>query len=869
MELLYIAEKKDAGKALVEYLSKKTGKPIQTAKFHASVGQYTVAWLKGHTLGLIPPEGYDPRFKNRNDFSVLPIFPEHFVVEPSSDTAPYISNIRDLLKVHDTVIHFGDPDREGQLIVDEVLYFLKNKKPVKRLWAASLDDKSLQTALDSIQSNSQYARVYQSALARSHADWVYGINMSRAVTIAARKKGSTTFFSTGRVQTPTLALVVNREEAITNFTPVDYFVPWIDVTCPTLCHAFWKHEPEDSRLDPLSGKLTDLKIAKEIQDQCQRDGKATVTSYSIEPGVVPPPLMFSTSSLQVLCSALFGISPKETLQIASSLYLKKITSYPRTSCEYLPESQLSSVEAIFTSLAKSPLPTTFAKGIRGSKQDLKSRAWDDKKVSPDKTAHHAITILPLDNPAILAELSPIELAVYGEIAKRFITQFWPSAKYQTTKVKFSCGSEIFGIDGRKYTDDGWKAAFETPAEQTDEAETPLRSDIPSMKVGDVFPITGAGFESLATKPPKRFTQATLLQEMESISKYVLNPEFKKRLTESSGIGTSATRADIIAGLIDKELLQEDKKFVVPSSKGSLLIKALPVDLTSPDMTAMWEVYMDSILQGKSSYESFMHKQKAWLTDLVASSVDYFADFEFPKDPNAPQQTISEHRCSKCGKPLKHILYKGSWFFACTDQENCKTTYRDEGGLPVAAKPKAPPSGIKCPTCRKNDLVRRKSSKDDGFFWGCSGWLPKNKGCSATFQDQDGQPVLVTTGSNVQSSTGQQTSANTIQCPGCKNGTLMQFRQKPPKTGTFWGCSRWKDGCKTTFEDANGSPNIEGKAASLNTVQSPNKTRAPESTSVTKSSPHATLGEVQISPSSGITKYKDILAGRGTFSRGER
>lgn len=814
MSRLFIAEKKIAGETLAAYLSKTSGIPMSSSPLYIKVGNDTVAWLSGHVLELVAPEVYNPKYKNRDDFTILPIIPEKFELTPTQSGERIIANIRNLIKQNDSICHFGDPDREGQLIVDEVLNYLKNTKPVTRLWTSSLNDSGLSKAMANILPNINFQGYRDAALARSHADWLYGINMSRAVTISARKSGASSNYSVGRVQTPTLALVVNREDEIGNFVKEDHYKPWIRTLTPApKFRAVWIADEDDVRLSS-SGLLINKQEAEQIVKRCKQSGVACVKDHKSTEQNDLQPLPFSLSALQAHCSSIFKFSGTKTLNIAQSLYLLKIISYPRASCDYLPENQYLEAPGILTSLAKAALPTSVVSGLRGAKPSIKSRCWNDAE--QESHGHHAIAPVILDNPTVIAGLTEEQKKVYFEIVKRYLLQFWPVAVFTETIIILESGNEIFKVTGKKYNDEGWKKAFlnEMPVEEKiDSDDEIVNISLPLLTKGQIVQLEDSGYDSLETKPPKRYTEGSLLTAMKNIHRYVVDPIARSRLKASAGIGTEATRADIIQGLLEKELIIVSKNYLFPSEKGSKLIHVLPRLMTSPDMTAMWEAFMERLLSSKSSYEFFIGEQKTWLKQLVASSGKFFEGIVFAKDPNAPDVNQTNFQCFSCNDKLVHVKYKGKSFFSC---QSCKINFSDKDGTPQP-KEQIEDSGIVCPTCKKHTVIRKSRTDKTGYFWTCRGWRPDKKGCNAVFSDKEGNPVF----EKSKPSDGE----NKIKCPKCGVGHLFRILRKPPAQGHFWGCSSWRDGCDYKTEDSAGSPAPKSKiptATPVTPLATPNR-----------------------------------------------
>jgi DNA topoisomerase-3 len=747
---LFLAEKSSVGKTFAEFLGRTTGVEVKMGHQFARVGNDVIAWLSGHLFEQVYPEAYDPVYKFWN-LQHLPIIPERFRIEAKPEQASKVETIKGLLADCTTVVGYGDPDAEGQLLQDELLLELGNTKPVLRMWASSLDDKSLSTALASLKPNSQYIGWYESALSRQQADWLYGLNMTRACTLHSRAAGAPpkSVVYIGRVQTPALALVVRRELEIRDFKPVDYYVPFICLASTPGVQGNWLTAKDadgvyqDARVDH-EGRLTNKSKADAIVAAAKAAGNAVVVTAESKPGKESAPLPFALASLQAHCSKLFSLGAKETLDIAQSLYLKKVTTYPRVDCEYLPSAQHSDAARILASLQKASLPNVLSKAIAGADATLKSKTWNDAKV----TAHHAIIPAHLDNPADVSTLSDIELKVYCEIVKRYVLQFWPVAAFTASSLVFECGGEQYGASGRVYTNEGWRIAF-GPVAQAKDA-------LPALKQGQVLPVTDSGTESKCTTAPKRFEDGAFVQVMKNVHQYVQDEGLKQRLKASgAGIGTDATRASIIEGLLKKEMLLKEGKHLYPSESAIKLIQLLPVEMTAPDITAEWQERNDDVLQRRSSHAAFMGQLHPWLRDLVARSATFFKPEHFPGGtPSEPrgervQWEVTSHACfgslqkDGCGSPLKRIPGQFGFFYGCSNAE-CKKTFREVDGQPaektLAAAPKTLDKTHACVSCMDPEVgfLRRLARKDgSGHFWGCANF---KGGCKGSANDVDGRPV---------------------------------------------------------------------------------------------------------------------------------
>lgn len=742
-DIVIIAEKPSVAKTLAAWLAKTFGHPARAVgRSHIEVGPYKVSWLFGHVLENIDPHEYDPRYKKWAT-SDLPIIPATWYLKPREEvdkktgkktgkpdpgTLEQIKALKGLLKGATEVIGLGDPDQEGQLLQDEFLLWAGNKAPVKRLWLSATDDASIAKAWKDMKPNSHYEGYYWSALARSHADWLAGINLSRACTLASQANGGNAVLSIGRVQTPTLALIVMREKEIRTFKSVDYFTPFIQLATSPVFKASWSPDKEkDPRLDP-EGRLLNKSIAQGIADACKKEGSATVTKVTATKGKESAPLPFALSSLQEHLSRRYGMGVQDVLKHAQSLYEKKIASYPRTDCEYLPESQHDEAAVIFKGLRA---------GIRElggapDKADLsiKSRAFNDKNV----TAHHAIVPRPC-TLAQLADLSSEERLVWIEIAKRYLLQFFPVAEFLSTEIELLCAKESFRVSGKVFTLRGWKDAFAAEASEDDDAGG---TALPKVTKGDVLKLKETGFDSTTTKPPKRFTEGTLVAAMKAVHKFVTDPKLKSILRENVGIGTEATRANVIGELFGRKFIELAKKEIKPTELGEQLIDALPRQIGAPDMTALWQQAMDDIRKtGKRGYDSFVAGQTKWLTDLVHEVPAWFLGKSLIRKDRAPSVEVkaTAHKCLKCGGELKHVNGKFGWFFGCQDAA-CKAIFKDVGGAPVE-KTSAPTgkmtiggveSGSKCTKCKKGEMQVRvcgPSSKTPGkAFLSCSNFFAK-------------------------------------------------------------------------------------------------------------------------------------------------
>ena len=711
---LYIAEKPSMARELAACLKN----PQKSNGFIRTAGG-VVTWLFGHVLRGVEPDAYDPKYKSWRAED-LPIVPTVWKLEVNPATIQQFQIVKELISRADEIVHAGDPDREGQLLVDEVLDFLGNKKPVKRILLNALDETSILRANANLRDNAEFFNLKQSALARSRADWLIGMNLSRAYTLAARRHGHDGLvLPIGRVKTPTLALVVRREREIQNFKPVTYFT----------IRAMFVHvngnfvaqfKPSKKMLDlpafDSEGRLIDKAFATELIKKFSTaplDGK--ISSYKTTERKESQPLPFSLSTLQVAAGKMFGYTPQQVLDAAQSLYEKKLTTYPRSDCEYLPTTQFKDASTILrnlTDLANDGLKNL----VTHADATIKSRAWNDKKIS----AHHAI--IPT-RKALAMNLSAVELNVYNLIAKNYAVQFYPLHIYDETVVEVKYKEETFTARGKVVKQIGWREFYVAPKSKADDESDTL---LPAMKTGDDVIHKKSELKQGVTKPPQRFTSSSLVQGMKDIHKYVKNPESKKQLKDVYGIGTEATRAAIIDDLIKRGFLKVTKKILQPTAQAYLLVDALPDDMTYPDATAIWEDKLHSMSEGDGTLEDFLAGQVKFTSELCAAATN--AKFAEVK---------GVFKCPICGSVLVKRKSKNGYFWGCSAYPECKAAFDDDNGKPDLDGKRRSERLIKegaptCPTCG-GALVKRKGK--NGAFWGCTNY-PK---CRTSFDDKDGKP----------------------------------------------------------------------------------------------------------------------------------
>lgn len=694
---LFIAEKPNLGKAIANGLGNghKDNGCIRC-------GNDVVTWCFGHMLEPAYPQDYKPEYAQwRREH--LPIIPTSWKYTVKRSAAAQLKLIGKLLGEATSVVNAGDPDREGQLLVDEVLEHFHYHGPVTRIWLPSLDDRSVQLALKNITDNAPNAPLRDAARARMLADWLVGMNATRALTIAGREAGRGEVLSLGRIQTPTLALVVARDRGIASFKSIDYLV--LRVCLVHAAGAFTAtFVPSDTQVGlDSSGRLTDTAVADALIAGVKgTDG--VVTEAARENKSKAAPLPHCLSSLQKVASSKLGMSAKQVLDTAQSLYEKKLTTYPRTDCRYLPEEQFDGAASVLSALAAVSGLQDMAKQADAS---LKNAVWNTKKI----TAHHAI--VPTGEAP--GTLSGAERSLYELLATAYCLQFFPAMRYEAQKISLTLGDTRWEATGRRVLDAGWTRFTDNDTDEQDEEQA-----LPLVEQGDAVQCRDVQTLRKKTSPPPKFSEGSLIEAMANVHLFVGDAQAKATLKESKGIGTEATRANIIETLKERGYLIAEKKALVSTPLGREVIDLTPLSLKDPITTAVWEERLEAIAQGKESLDAFLAEQIRVLPGLLAPILG-------DGKPAFP--------CPDCGAALNRRKSKkdGSWFWGCSAYPNCKTILPDDNGKPGKPRPKAVLSTHICKACGK-PLIQRTGAK--GEFYGCSGY----PNCKKTYPvGPDGAP----------------------------------------------------------------------------------------------------------------------------------
>jgi len=566
----------------------------------------TVTWCIGHLLETAPPDAYDARYK-RWVLADLPIVPQQWKMQVKPKTASQYKAVKRLLGEAAELVIATDADREGEMIARELVEHCRYRGPIRRLWLSALDDASIRKALASLKPGAETFSLYHSALGRSRADWLIGMNMSRLFTLLGRQSGYQGVLPVGRVQTPTLRLVVDRDRSIADFVPVPFWA--IDVQLDSdgsLFTAQWR-APDDACDD--QGRCLKQELAQQAAAAMQAAGSAQVTEVKTERVREAAPLPFDLGTLQEVCSKKLGLGAQETLDIAQSLYeTYKVITYPRSDCGYLPLSQHGEAPAILAALGRSdPSLAPLQPHLQAQRR---SRAWNDAKVS----AHHGI--IPTAAAIPPERLPGKAKAVYTLIRARYLAQFLANHEYDRTQADFDCAGQALRAVGKQIVEPGWRRALPEALTPAKGREAPAPQVLPALHKGQWCALHDLALKDLWTQPPKPFTEGDLIKAMKNVAKLVEDPRLKQKLKETTGIGTEATRAGIIQGLLDRGYLVKNGKALNATPAAFSLIDAVPRAIADPGTTAIWEQALDMVQSGEMSLETFVEKQSAWMSKQV-------------------------------------------------------------------------------------------------------------------------------------------------------------------------------------------------------------------------------------------------------------
>lgn len=604
---LVIAEKPSVAKSIADVLG-----ALDRQDGYFEGGGYLVSWCVGHLIELAEPESYGNQWKKWT-YESLPVNPEHWQYEIKEDTKEQYDVLYSLL--HDSrvdeVVCATDAGREGELIFRLVYEQAGCSKPMKRLWISSMEESAIREGFENLKPGSDYDHLYHSALCRQEADWLVGINGTRLFTVLYGGK----VLKVGRVQTPTLAMLVERESKIMNFKKEQYFMAHI------LCGG----------VDAATERIENKTEAEKIAGACL-NGQALVTSVVKEEKTVAPPKLYDLTTLQRDANRLFGFTAKQTLEYTQSLYEKKLCTYPRTDSQYLSDDMEQTagnvIKAIFSSIL-------FEENMMFN-PDIK-RVLNSKKV----TDHHAIIPTMEIAKVDLAALPETERKMLSLVANRLLCATGEKHLYETVKAELACGGYTFATSGKSVLKNGWKDfedAFKRSFKTTEDKEQEDKK-LPELSEGQTFDGVQTKISEHYTTPPKHFTEDSLLSAMERAGNEDMSDDVERK-----GLGTPATRADIIEKLVKDGFVKREKKQMIPTEDGMKLITVLPDVVKSPKLTADWENALTLVAKGEMEREDFMGDIETMVSDLIHT---YHEVSDEQKKMFAQEQKVLG-KCPNCG-----------------------------------------------------------------------------------------------------------------------------------------------------------------------------------------------------------------------------
>lgn len=769
MTVVYICEKPDQG---LDYGKALGFKDLNKSKGFIQDKDTIITWAIGHLIRLYEPFEYDEKYKYSKSLDELPIIPDIFKFTLSSRKEEEYKKrqfniVKNILKTATEVVIATDADREGETIGREILDFAGYKGKMSRVLVSSLDQTGILKGIASKKDASVTENLYKSGVSRATADWFIGINLSRAVTIA-NKSMIDGNLPVGRILSPTVNLVYLRDMEIENFKSKDYY----DVSSTfenkenIKLNTSWVIPRK--LLDEIEEKLLIKEEAQKVVDKC-KNKEGVVTKSEKKRKATEAPLPFSLLSLQSKCYSEFGYKADQVLVLAQSLYEKhKATTYPRTDCTYLPVSQFSEVDMVLKAIGNSDSGNSkLQEHLSKCDKRKKSPAWNDSKL----TAHHAI--IPTTTPCNVSRMTTEELNVYDLIRRTYIAQFLPKYEYDSTTLEIECEGETFKVSGTVPAVAGWKIILDDKERSG--------TELPLLKNGERIKCIDSKLESKKTKPPARFNNSTLIQAMTDAAKFIENPELKKILKSTKGLGTVATQGNIVKNTLRYEYIKEDKNNYITTEKGRLLMEAVPDMIKSIETSAYWESMLEDIAQGEKTPEHFFEIQKKAIIEIISDMKEGKYRIKTPIG--------MLYQCPKCEAGLKRIKSKknGKFYWLCMDNVECKSIFPDNRGKPgESTEREVVEQGTvehKCITCT-SQLNRKKGQY--GFYWQCS-----SDKCRQNYKDDNMTPVAIV----------KKEIKKDYLCPECKKGHLVE-RGKEGKT--FWGCSAFPK-CKTTKRNINGKP----------------------------------------------------------------
>lgn len=670
-KVLVLAEKPSVGRDLAKVLkcNNNKGSYIEGSK-------YIVTWAMGHLVGLMDPEGYDNKYKEWK-METLPMLPKYMKLVVLKKTGKQFNEVKKLMNRNDVseIVIATDAGREGELVARWTIEKAGVKKPLKRLWISSQTDKAILDGFRNLKDGKEYENLYRAAVCRAEADWLVGLNVTRALTCKYNAQ-----LSAGRVQSPTLAMIVQREEEIRNFKPKPYYT----INAKTKGYSLaWVNKDNN-------GRIFDEDFANKIVSKIKGAEGEIANIISTNKKKFAPAL-YDLTELQRDANKIFGYSAKQTLNIMQRLYENhKILTYPRTDSRYVTTDIVATIPDRLKAVAIGEY-RSIADDLLKTKINAHKGFVDNSKVSD----HHAI--IPTEEKPNLSNLSSEERKIYDLVVKRFLSVLLPPFEYIQTTIEGKIENEKFIAKGNVILSKGWKKLYDKL--EDDSSEEDIKEQVlPKLSKGNKFVVENVSLNKGETKPPARFNEGTLLSAMENPHKYInVGKEAAKTLGETGGLGTVATRADIIEKLFNSFVIEKKGKEIVPTSKGKQLIELVPTELKTPLLTAKWERQLDEIAKGKRDWNGFIREMKNYSIALVEDVKG--GNSKFVHDNKTGK------KCPNCGKYLLEVKGKNGTMNVCQDRE---CGYRENVARLTNAR---------CPECKKKLEIR---GQGEGKIYVCTG-----------------------------------------------------------------------------------------------------------------------------------------------------
>lgn len=661
---LVLAEKPSVGRELARVLG--CGK---SGNGYLEGERYIVTWALGHLVTLADPDVYDKKYE-KWDMQDLPMLPQNMKLVVIPESRRQFQAVSSLMKRGDVdeLIIATDAGREGELVARWIMMKAGWKGKTRRLWISSQTDKAIQDGFRQLKPASDYDNLFRSAQARSEADWLVGLNVTRALTCKYNAQ-----LSAGRVQTPTLALIVRREEEIRKFTPREFWGITAKLSGFT---ATWRENGKNAQ---TFDKAHAEAVLKKLQGQ-----QAVLTKVERQRKITPPPAAYDLTELQRDANKKYAYSAKETLSLMQSLYERhKLLTYPRTDSRYISQDVVPTLpERLRSCMVDEYKP--LAQEIYRNKPLKTKYLVNDAKV----TDHHAI--IPTEEQPQLYDLSGPERNIYDLVVRRFLAVLMEPYEYEEVRLTMTIGGETFTAKGNRVLNQGWKAAYNRSFQLEEEDGDEQAQNLPALGQGQKLPVASAALKPGKTSPPARYTEATLLSAMEHPAGQVTDKSLSRILEETSGLGTPATRADIIEKLFSTFYVERRGKELVPTSKGVQLIELAPEELRSAELTARWEDRLSDIAKGKAKDTEFVSEMRKYAAELVTEVKVSDKTYRHDNQTRTP--------CPDCGKYLLRVKGKRGEMLVCPDRE---CGYRRSLSQTTNAR---------CPNCHKKMELRGEGEK---------------------------------------------------------------------------------------------------------------------------------------------------------------